>query len=111
TCKVDHNFYNLLSMEVKFQGGYARLFLSNDQIPLLKGLKLPRKVKAGDLSEEAVFERYHYNSRNLDAIDLSSVELLERKLKLQPLTYGQQISELTSTRKSPLKKQILVKDS
>lgn len=84
-CNVDHNFYNLLSMEVKFPNGWARLFLSNDQIPRLKGFRLPRKVKAGDLAEEAMFDRYHYNSRNLDAIELDSVMTLYSKLGTQPL--------------------------
>lgn len=84
-CNVDHNFYNLLSMEVKFPNGWARLFLSNDQIPRLKGFRVPRKVKAGDLAEEAMFDRYHYNSRNLDAIELDSVMTLYSKLATQPL--------------------------
>lgn len=88
SCDVDHNFYNLLCMEVKFPQGWARLFLSNDQIPRLKGFKLPRKVKAGDLAEEAMFDRYHYNSRNLDAIELESVLSLYNKLQTQPLAIG-----------------------
>lgn len=87
-CNVDHDFYNLLAMEVKFPHGWARLFISNDQIPQLKGFKLPRKMKAGDLTEEAMFDRYHYNSRNLDAIELSSVETLHKKLVTQPLAIG-----------------------
>lgn len=88
SCNVDHNFYNLLSMEVKFPHGWARLFLSNDQIPRLKGFKLPRKVRAGELTEEAMFDRYHYNSRNLDAIEIASVEQLLKKLSTQPLAIG-----------------------
>jgi hypothetical protein len=88
-CDVDHNFYNLLSMEIKFNGGLARLFLSNDQIPRLKGFKLPKKIAAGELSEEAIFDRYHYNSRNLDAIDPGNLMLLYEKLERQPLAISQ----------------------
>ncbi len=93
-CNVDHNFYNLLSMEVKFPNGWARLFLSNDQIPRLKGFRIPRKVKAGDLSEEAMFDRYHYNSRNLDAIEIDSVLTLNAKLATQPLAIEMPQSEV-----------------
>lgn len=88
SCQVDHNFYNLLSMEVKFPHGWARLFLSNDQIPKLKGFRLPRKILSGNLSEEAMFDRYHYNSRNLDAFDFDSVSKLYDRLLLQPLAIG-----------------------
>ena len=83
-CRVDHNFYNLLSIEIKFPQGFARMFLSNDQLPKLIGFKLPRKMKAGDLKEEAMFANYHYNSRNLDAIDLASVMAMYQKLCQTP---------------------------
>jgi hypothetical protein len=84
-CQVDHDFYNLLSMEVRFSQGYARLFLSNDQIEKLKGFRIQRKAKAGTVDEEAKFDRYLYNSRNLDAIDLDSALKLLHKLESQPL--------------------------
>ena len=83
-CRVDHNFYNLLSIEIKFPKGFARMFLSNDQLPKLIGFKLPRRMKAGDLKEEAMFANYHYNSRNLDAINLDSVMAMHLKVTQLP---------------------------
>lgn len=72
-CKIDRNFYNVLSMHHKFTSGSATLFLSNDLIEQVKGLQIKKKGKLEDTKEEATFQRYHYNVRNLDAFDLQSV--------------------------------------
>jgi hypothetical protein len=88
-CQVDHDFYNLLSMETRFGNGIARLFISNDQIHRLKGFRIQRKLKVHNLEEEALFGKYHYNARNLDAIDLPSIEKLYKKLESLPLAIGQ----------------------
>jgi hypothetical protein len=73
SCKLDRNFYNVLSMHHKFKDGAATLFLSNDLIPQVKGLQIKKKGKLEETKEEAQFLRYHYNVRNLDAFDLKSV--------------------------------------
>lgn len=72
-CKIDRNFYNVLSMHHKFNDGSATLFLSNDLLPEIKGLQIKKKGKLEEVKEEALFQRYHYNVRNLDAFDLKSV--------------------------------------
>lgn len=72
-CKIDRNFYNVLSMHHKFKDGSATLFLSNDLLPEVKGLQIKKKGKLEEVKEEALFQRYHYNVRNLDAFDLKSV--------------------------------------
>lgn len=79
-CDVDHNFYNLLSMEARFPQGFARIFISNDQIPKIEHFKMPKKIKADLLKEEAMIDQFHYNTRNLDAIDLESITKLHDKL-------------------------------
>jgi hypothetical protein len=80
SCNVDHNFYNLLSLEARFPQGFARIFISNDQIPKIDHFKMPRKIKADLLKEEAMIDQFHYNTRNLDAIDLESITTLHQKL-------------------------------
>ena len=72
-CKIDRNFYNVLSMHHKFKDGSATLFLSNDLIPEIKGLQIKKKGRLDEIKEEALFQRYHYNVRNLDAFDLKAV--------------------------------------
>lgn len=79
-CDVDHNFYNLLSMETRFPSGLARLFISNDQITKINYFKLPAKIKSDLIKEEAVINQFHYNTRNLDAINLDSVNQLFQKV-------------------------------
>jgi hypothetical protein len=79
-CEVDHNFYNLLSMEMRFAKGFARMFISNDQISKLELFRLPPKIKSDVLTEEAIVDQFHYNTRNLDAIDLESIIKLHGKL-------------------------------
>ena len=86
-CNVDHNFYNLLSLEMRFPQGFARMFISNDQITKLEHFKLPRRINADTLKEEAIIDQFHYNTRNLDAIDLDSIIALHGKL-LAPPTEG-----------------------
>lgn len=84
-CDVDHNFYNLLSMETRFPQGFARIFISNDQLVKIEHFKLPRRVNVDTLKEEAIIDQFHYNTRNLDAIELESVMALHTKL-LAPAT-------------------------
>lgn len=72
-CKIDRNFYNVLSMHHKFKGGSSTVFLSNDLMDQVKGLQIKKRGKLDEVREEALFQRYHYNVRNLDAFDLKSV--------------------------------------
>ena len=83
-CSVDHNFYNLLSLEMRFPQGFARMFISNDQITKLEHFKLPRRINADTLKEEAIIDQFHYNTRNLDAIGLDSIIALHGKLLATP---------------------------
>lgn len=84
-CKLDRNFYNVLSMHHKFKDGAATLFLSNDLVEQVKGLQIKKQGKLEDITEEAQFLRYHYNVRNLDAFDLKSVIDWHDKLLKTPL--------------------------
>ena len=79
-CDVDRNFYNVLSMQHKFDKGQATLFLSNDLVHRVTGLQAPPKGKLGDLKEEAIYQRYRYNVKNLDVFTLESVMKLHNRL-------------------------------
>lgn len=80
TCKVDRNFYNVMSIQYKFKDGAVTLFLSNDLIPQVQNPPVKKKGKLEDVTEEAIFQRYHYNVRNLDAFDVKSVVEWHNKL-------------------------------
>lgn len=79
-CNVDRKFYNVLQMSHFFEGGAMTLFLSNDLIHKIPGLKLNQKGKLEDIREEGKFDRYHYNVRNLDVFDIESVIKVQAKL-------------------------------
>ena len=69
-CEVDRSFYNVLSMHHKFAEGSATLFLSHDLVDKIRGFKVKHKGKLEGIKEEANYQRYIYNVRNLDAINL-----------------------------------------
>ena len=82
-CKVDRSFYNVLSMYHKFTKGYGCMFLSNDQMPQIKGIKVKQKGKLDGAMEEARYDKYQYNVRNLDAIALeSALKMFKKVLEL-----------------------------
>lgn len=79
-CNVDRKFFNVLSMHHKFKSGSATLFLSNELIPQVERLKMPAKADITDFKEEARFEKYHYNVKNLDIFTLESIINAKEKL-------------------------------
>ena len=82
-CQVDHKFYNLLSMHHKFQNGSVTLFLSQDQIARIKGNHNFKQGSRADFEEEGIFQKYHYNVKNLDALNLDdTLKVMARLLKL-----------------------------
>lgn len=82
-CKIDRSFYNVLSMYHKFTKGFSCIFLSNDQMKNIVGLKVKQKGKIDGAKEEARFDKYQYNIRNLDAIKLdSALEMHDKVLNL-----------------------------
>ena len=99
-CDVDHNFYNLLSMETRFPQGFARMFISNDQIAKIEHFKLPRRVNVDTLKEEAIIDQFHYNTRNLDAIELESVMNVHAKLLASTTTPAVKAKSTTGKIKS-----------
>ncbi len=79
-CKIDHNFYNVLSMHHKFKGGSTTLFLSHDLLHKIPWIQLNKKGQLENVTEEATFNRYHYGVQNLDSFELNSVLEWNKKL-------------------------------
>jgi hypothetical protein len=79
-CKVDRNFYNVLSMYHRYEGGSACMFLSNDLIAKLPVKSFKHSGKLEDVEEEARFKNYVYSVKNLDSIDLKSVLEMHKKI-------------------------------
>jgi len=81
-CQVDKNFYNVLSINLPFKDGQLSLFLSNDLIPKVQALIVPKlpKSKLEDAEEQAQYLKFQYNVRNLDAFALDSVMEMHKKV-------------------------------
>ncbi|MEZ4741200.1 MAG: hypothetical protein R3B45_01935 [Bdellovibrionota bacterium] len=79
-CKIDKDFFNVLSMYHKFDDGSAGIFLSNDllsQLPI-KNFKLKGKLEKH--KEEMRFKRYLYSIKDLDVFCLESVKKMHAKV-------------------------------
>ncbi len=80
-CKLDRNFYNVLSMRHKWNDGEMSIFLSNElmnEVPLNRQ-KL-RKSSLGDATEGGYFKKFQYHARNLDIFTVPSVMKLYDKI-------------------------------
>ena len=54
--------------------------MSNDLIEKVENLRLTNKGKLENFKEEARFQKYHYNVKNLDIFSLESVKDIQSKL-------------------------------
>jgi hypothetical protein len=79
-CQVDRNYYNVLSMFHKHGEGGASLFLGNDLIAQIRGLRVLKHAKFGQLGEEITFRKYTFSPKNLVALDLASVMSAAQKM-------------------------------
>ena len=79
-CEVDRTFFNILSMHHKFKSGSATLFLSQDQIHKVENLRKTPSGKLEKAKEQAQFEKYLYNVKNLDIFDLETVKAAQKML-------------------------------
>lgn len=79
-CKVDRKFYNVLAIHHKFLNGSATMFLSNDLIDKVTGLKPPQIGDIESFKEEAKYQKYHYNTQTLSVFSLESTLKAQAKL-------------------------------
>lgn len=79
-CTVDRDFYNVLSMHHRFSDGFMTIFLSNDLIKNVRGLKIKKRGLIGEHKEEGRFEKFQYNVKNLDAIHVDDALQLWKRI-------------------------------
>ena len=86
-CNVDRKFYNVLAIHHKFQGGSASMFLSNDLMGKVIGLKPPPNADFDDHKEEARFLKFRYNTQTLAVFSIDSTLKVLDKLLTMPVPY------------------------
>ena len=79
-CEVDRNYYNVVSMFHKHSEGGASLFLGNELIESIRGLRILKRAKYGQLGEEITFRKYTFSPKNLVALDLATVMSAAQKI-------------------------------
>ena len=79
-CKIDRNFYNIISMQHRFDEGSAALFLGHEHINELYANKLIKKVPLNLIEEELSFSKYKFTPKTLISIELESLKLCSMKL-------------------------------
>lgn len=72
-CKVDSDFFNLLSMMHKFEGGSVSIFISQDRIHQVKHAQTANKGKRDDVAEELRFRNISYNPKNLNVLEKKGI--------------------------------------
>ena len=79
-CTVDRNFYDVLSMYHKFEEGGASLFLGNELLHEVRGLRNVKRMPFGLVEEVVTFNKYTYSPRTLVALDFKSCEAAALKV-------------------------------
>jgi|GEM_PF-508189 len=105
-CEVDRDFYNVLSMFHKHAEGGASLFLGNELIEKIRGLRVLKRARFGQLDEEVTFRKYTFSPKNLVALDLATVMEAARKIielleKMQGSDVDRQASHYAHTGAAP----------
>lgn len=84
-CNVDRNFYNILCMHHRFKSGFYSVFISHELIEKIPfRIKNLKKGKLEDVTEGGKFNKFQYNSKNMDVFDWESVKKAAEKI-LTPL--------------------------
>ncbi len=79
-CNVDRKFYNVLQLSHNFDNGSMSLYLSNDLVEKVDGLKVAQKGKLDSAVEEGRLDKFHYNVKNLDIFSIESVKKVHARL-------------------------------
>ena len=79
-CKVDKEFFNILSMQHKFARGSACVFISNEFIKEIPGVSLKYKASLNKVPEVLRFQKYSFSGRNLTPFHIDSVVAMAEML-------------------------------
>jgi hypothetical protein len=85
-CKVDRTYYNVVSVHHRFKDGFFTVYLGQQALPLLRGVKLKTTDPLEKYSEEGRYKRYLYEPRTFSAFLPQAAQKLHKMLieKLGP---------------------------
>lgn len=79
-CKIDRNYYNIISLFHRFEEGSASLFLGQEHINQIQSYKLIKKVPLTQMEEEISFSKYKFSPKTLISIEIESLKTCAQKL-------------------------------
>lgn len=79
-CKIDRNYYNIISLYHRFEEGSGALFLGYDLLDQIQSFKLIKRAPLNQMSEELSFSKYKFSPKTLISIELQSLKTCSEKL-------------------------------
>lgn len=79
-CKIDRNYYNIISLHHRFDEGSGALFLGQEHLENIHFNKTLKKIPLAQIEEELSFSKYKFNPKTLISIDLESLKNCTLKL-------------------------------
>lgn len=79
-CKIDRNYYNIISLHHRFEEGSAAMFLGHELIEEIQFHKALKKIPLTQIEEELSFIKYKFNPTTLISIELDSLKTCALKL-------------------------------
>lgn len=79
-CKIDRNYFNIISLHHRFDEGSGALFLGQEHLEHIQFAKVIKKVPLIQIEEELSFSKYKFSPKTLISIELESLKNCALKL-------------------------------
>jgi len=79
-CKIDRNYYNIISLHHRFDEGSGALFLGQEHLEHIEFNKVIKKVPLTQIEEDLSFSKYKFSPKTLISIELESLKNCTLKL-------------------------------
>ncbi len=79
-CKIDRNYYNIVSLYHRFEEGAGSLFLGQELLEQIFAFKMIKKAPLNQMSEELSFTKYKYSPKTLISVEINSLKSCAEKL-------------------------------
>jgi hypothetical protein len=79
-CRIDRNYYNILSLFHKFEDGYGSIFLGYEHLEKVQFFREIKKMPLAHIQEEISFSKYKFNPKTLISIEIESLSRCSQKL-------------------------------
>lgn len=79
-CRIDRNYYNILSLYHKFEDGCGSMFLGYEHLEKVQFFRELKKIPLANIQEEIAFSKYKFNPKTLISVELESLSRCAQKL-------------------------------